>query len=189
MLHIITTLYRPNLLESVYLSIPKNHDITWHISKSNTTPKLTQDFLLKDSRVIIYEVDCLDTENFKKKNAPLSKINDGYFCFLDDDTIFHKNLYDLYQKISNEKYVGMVVGSQIDAHGNLRLSPSVPIFGRIDTGNVICEHSCAKHIKFPEKLERGLARDFQFWRDVYVYYNNKAKMVNETISIYNKLKK
>ena len=34
-LHIITPLYRFNLLEQVYNSIPMNDDIIWHISKSN----------------------------------------------------------------------------------------------------------------------------------------------------------
>ena len=51
-LHIITPLYRFNLLEEVYNSILMNDDIIWHISKSNKREELDYDFLKKDKRII-----------------------------------------------------------------------------------------------------------------------------------------
>jgi hypothetical protein len=35
MLHIVTALYRPELLDKIYKSIPKHKDIRWHVAKSN----------------------------------------------------------------------------------------------------------------------------------------------------------
>jgi len=88
MLHIITPLWRFENLEDVYNSILMNEDITWHIGKSNKREELNHDFIKKDKRIKVYEVDCEDTQGFKKRNAALNQINSGYFCFLDDDTIF-----------------------------------------------------------------------------------------------------
>ena len=94
MLHIITPIYRFNLLEQVYNSILMNDDITWHISKSNKREELDYDFLKKDNRVRLYNVDCEDEEAFKKRQYVLEKIDSGYFCFLDDDIqMFGWNMY------------------------------------------------------------------------------------------------
>ena len=89
MLHIITPLYRFNLLEQIYNSILMNDDIIWHISKSNKREELDYDFLKKDKRIKLYNIDCDDNEIYKKRNVVFDNIKDGYFCFLDDDTIFH----------------------------------------------------------------------------------------------------
>ena len=49
-LHIITPLYRFDLLEKVYNSILINDDIIWHISKSKYREDLNYDFLKNDKR-------------------------------------------------------------------------------------------------------------------------------------------
>ena len=67
-LHIITPLYRFNLLEQVYNSILMNDDITWHISKSNKREELDYDFLKKDKRIRLYNVDCEDTDTIVYRN-------------------------------------------------------------------------------------------------------------------------
>ena len=46
-LHIITPLYRFDLLESVYNSIFLDDDIKWHISKSSSREDLNYDFIKK----------------------------------------------------------------------------------------------------------------------------------------------
>ena len=67
MLHIITPLYRFDLLENVYNSILGNNDITWHISKSSKREELDYNFLKKDKRIKIYNVDCEDSDTTKKQ--------------------------------------------------------------------------------------------------------------------------
>jgi len=190
MLHIITALYRPQYIKDVYKSIPKSKDIIWHVSKSSKTEPIDLSFIDKsDDRVKIYETECSDTESFLKKREVLSKINDGYFCFLDDDTIFYENMYNVYEIFKYEKYIGMIIGGQIWSNGSVRLNPSVPIFSKIDTGNVLCHHSCLKNVLYPLNIEPGKARDFQFWRDIFVYFNYKTILINEPVSIYNFLRK
>ena len=57
MLHIVTPLYRYELLEKVYRSIPKHADIVWHIAKTSRREQLTNSFITEDSRIRLYEID------------------------------------------------------------------------------------------------------------------------------------
>ena len=79
-----------------YSSIFKNDDITWHISKTSRNPDPDYEFIKSDKMIKLYNVDCDDTDTTAKRNAVLEKIKDGYFCFLDDDTVFHENMYIKY---------------------------------------------------------------------------------------------
>ena len=103
MLHIITPLYRFENLEQIYNSILINDDITWHISKSNRREELNNDFIKTDKRIKIYNCDCEDTDTTIKRNEVLSEIKSGYFCFLDDDTILHENMYIKYKECEEQK--------------------------------------------------------------------------------------
>jgi len=186
-LHIITPLFRPEFLDKVYNSIYIDNDITWHISKSSHTDKLKNDFINNDKRVIVYEVDCLDTDTTTKRNTVLEKIIDGYFCFLDDDTIFHENMYLKYRECIEHRFMGMLIGEQIDDKG-LRLIASHPIYSKIDTGNVLSYHDCLKECKWPSTHIKGVnQKDYIFWNSVYEYYGKKCAIWNQPISYYNKL--
>jgi hypothetical protein len=188
MLHIITPAYRFENLERIYYSINANYDIRWHISKSNKREELKFDFIKNDKRVIVYNVECEDNEIYKKRNEVLSKINDGYFCFLDDDTLFHENMYIKYFECEQFNLKQMLVGQQIDAYDKLRLVASVPLYGHIDTGNVICYHSVLKEVRWPsEHIEGVNHKDFLFWNSVYEFYNKRCTIWNQPISYYNKL--
>jgi hypothetical protein len=189
MLHIITPLYRFEFFEDIYNSILMNDDITWHVSKSNNREDLNYDFLKKDKRIKIYNVNCEDTEPFKKRREVLKNIKDGYFCFLDDDTVFHENMYLKYMECLKNNFVGMIVGEQIDTDGKLRLIASYPKYGRIDVGNVISHHSCLKFCEWPEVDVPGRPqKDFLFWDSVYNFYGKKCGIWNQPISYYNKLR-
>ena len=189
MLHIITPIYRFNLLEQVYNSILMNDDITWHISKSNKREELDYDFLKKDKRIKLYNIDCDDNEIYKKRNVVFDNIKDGYFCLLDDDTIFHENMYIKYLECTEHNFRGMLVGEQLDFKGNRRLVASKPVFRRIDTGNVLSHHSCLSECEWPKKhIPNVNHKDFLFWESVYNYYGMKCAIWNQPISIYNKLK-
>jgi len=189
-LHIITALYRFEYLEKIYNSIFMDDDIVWHISKSNKREDLSDDFIKTDKRIRLYNVDCEDTDTTSKRNVALETINDGYFCFLDDDTIFHENMYIKYRECLENRFIGMLVGEQTDWDGKLRLIASYPKYGRIDTGNVIAHHSCLKECRWPKThTPKVNQKDFLFWESVYNYYGKKCAIWNKPISYYNKISK
>lgn len=189
MLHLITPVYRPSYLEKVYNSIPSNKDIIWHISKSKKTKEFNFDFLTEDSRIKLYEIDCEDRDIISKRNVIFDKISDGYIHLLDDDTEFHENMYTVYQKYSNENFVGMIVGQQLNKNRTVRLSAKTPpLVGAIDTGNVLCHSIVLKTIRWGnnEKSPR-MPRDFYFWKRTYEFFGT-AEKINEPISLYNSLR-
>ena len=189
-LHIITALYRFENLEKIYNTIFMDEDIVWHISKSNKREELTNDFFKTDKRIRLYNVDCEDTDTTSKRNVVLETINDGYFCFLDDDTIFHENMYLKYRECLENRFIGMMVGEQTDWDGKLRLIASYPKYGRIDTGNVIAHHSCLTDCKWPKThTPKVNQKDFLFWESVYNYYGKKCAIWNKPISYYNQISK
>ena len=189
MLHIITPIYRFEYLEKIYNSILMNDDILWHISKSTKIKETIPEVIKNDKRVKIYDIDCEDTDTTKKRNTILETIDNGYFCFLDDDTIFHENMYVKYLECKESNFEGMFIGEQLDKHGKLRLIASFPKYTRIDTGNVLSHSSCLKTCRWPETYEYGKnAKDSLFWESVYTFYNYKCAIWNRPISYYNKLR-
>jgi len=189
MLHIITPIYRFKNLENIYNSILLNDDIVWHITKSASRTDFNDKMFFKDKRVKLYNVNCEDNDITSKRNEVLSKISKGYFCFLDDDTIFHENMYIKYLECKENNFRGMLVGEQLDNKGKLRLIASPPRFTKIDTGNVLSHSGCLSTCKWPDTYQHGKnAKDFLFWESVYKFYNNKCAIWNQPISHYNKLR-
>ena len=190
MLHIITPAYRFENLEVIYNSIYADSDITWYISKSNKRENINFDFIKNDKRVVLYDLDCEDNEIYKKRNFVFERINDGYFCFLDDDTIFHENMYMKYKECEENKFIGMLVGEQLNPINELRLIASPPKYMFIDTGNVLAHTSCLKECRWPEThIPKVNQKDFLFWDSVYNFYGKKCAIWNQPISYYNKLSK
>lgn len=183
MLHIITPLYRFDNLEKIYNSILMNDDITWHISKSIYREELN--FIKNDNRIKIYNINCEDFEIGKKRGYALKNIKNGYFCFLDDDTIFHENMYVKYKECEEENFIGMLVGQQIDYDNEIRLISSKPVLNHIDVGNVISHTSCLSNCVWPEIPYT--ANDYVFWNSVYEFYGKKCAIWNQPISFYNKI--
>ena len=188
MLHIITRAYRYHLLNRVYDSIPRYNDITWHISKTSRRESLTNNFI-QDNRVIIYEVDCDDSDITPKTNKILDNIKDGYFCFLDDDTYFYNNMYYAYQQFNKKDFIGMVIGTQLHSNMILKIKATIPIKGRIDIANVLCHHTLIKNTRFQETNEENKGcKDYYFWNDIFKTNNNKAFLINTVLSIHNGLR-
>jgi hypothetical protein len=190
MLHIVTPVYRPNLLQRIYETIPKKEDVIWHISylegrenEINITGTTEYPIIKK------YPLNCAEIDTISKRNASLSSIKDGYFCFIDDDTIFIDGMYELYQDLSLKGFIGLAVGEQMRKNGGKRLIASVPIYTMIDTGNAIAHHGCLQKCKwgFDEK-NKTLPKDYVFWNSVYHFYNRECLLVNKPVSIYNKLR-
>lgn len=186
-LHIVTPLYRFENLIEVYDSLKDYENIIWHISKSNKITKTIHNVILSDPRIKIYDVDCQDNEAFKKRIEVLNSLTNGYFCFLDDDTIFHKNMYKLFQEKLNENFIGMVVGRQLNKNGTIRLEAQKPKLCRIDVGNVLSHTSCLNFVKWP--TDDKCPRDGVFWKNVFSFYNSECQLTFEPISNYNFIKK
>ena len=186
MLHIITPLYRFENLELIYNSILSNDDIMWHISKSNKREELKNDFIKKDKRIVLYNLNVDDHAMGKKRSDVLKKINSGYFCFLDDDTIFHENMYIKYKECEEHNFIGMLIGEQLTNNNKTRLIAHPPKHGLIDVGNVLSHTKCLKNCEWPIKPWSG--NDYLFWESVYNFYGKKCGIWNQPISYYNKLK-
>ena len=186
-LHIITPLFRYENLTNIYNSILANEDIIWHISHTKKRPLPDLEFL-KSNNVKVYSVDCEDSEIYKKRNAVFQNIKNGYFCFLDDDTIFHENMYSKYVECKEQNFVGMLIGQQLNNKDNIRLKAHYPKYGFIDIGNVLCHTSSLKDNKYPTThIPRVNAKDFLFWDSIYNFYGKKCAIWNSPISYYNKL--
>ena len=165
-------------------------DIVWHISKSNKREDLTNNFIKTDKRVKVYNVECEDSDTTSKRNVVLETIKDGYFCFLDDDTIFHENMYIKYRECVENSFVGILVGEQLDWDGKLRLIAHFPKYCRIDTGNVLAHHSCLETCRWPDAhIPKVNEKDSIFWESVYDYYGKKCAIWNQPISYYNQISK
>ncbi len=187
MLHIITPLYRFDLLKKVYRTIPGHKDITWHVAKSTHREKLNADFIQVDPRICLYEIDCLDNDLVTKRNTVFAEIRDGYFCLLDDDTIFLPELYHVYQECNSEGFIGMIIGDQQTLGGARTLKASYPTDNPettlIDAGMVICHFSVLKNVQWALS---STYRDRDFWSRCYGYFGkDSVRLVNKSISTYN----
>jgi len=182
MLHIVTPLFRYELLDRVYLTIPPYDDVTWHIAKTSRRPGLDNSFLQSDRRIRLYEIDCADADIVAKRNAIFDHIADGYFFLLDDDTICLDEMYRVYQEYDAKNFVGMIVG-----RNNLSgvVAPSLdPGENRIDTGSVLCHHSVLRKVRW--EWSTDYARDRLFWSRCYAYFGEEKTLVlNRVISAYN----
>jgi len=186
MLHIQTPLYRYENLEKIYDSIPKHEDIRWHISKikSRETP---DSHIWDDKRVILYDIDCEDKDTVTKRNTAFANMKEGWFHMLDDDTTFNSNMYNTYLQIKDAKFKGMIIGNQNNHNGKLRLFPTFPRSGYIDTGNVLCHTFVLDRVQWmPSDKD---PRDYIFWKNCYEIVGiQNVFMIYIPISNYNMLR-
>ncbi len=186
MLHIVTPLYRYDLLLNLYASIPAHQDITWHISHKAQRPLPDLEFLKSDSRLKIYAVECDDWDTVKKRNAIFQNIQDGFFHLLDDDTFFLVEMYLVYQKYMASNF-DMVIGKQIRKNGEIRLNAEIPHDFGIDSGNVLCHHSALRKVRW-ENVKQ-YCNDYFFWDKCYKYLGkDRVILIDNVISIYNAAK-
>lgn len=189
MLHIQTPVYRTEHLEKIYQSISKYEDVTWHLSKSKHTPPLTNSFL-KDERVKIYEIDCLDSDTVSKRNVSFDEIEDGYFILIDDDTLFLEAAYLVYRKHFDQGFKGIIVGHQkygsipLIFRGPVKISSTDPAIIELDTGMAICYFSVLDYVRWVK--DENCYNDTFFWRKCLIYFGAETTIfTDETISYYN----
>ena len=186
MLHIITPLYRFELIELVYNTIPNYSDIKWHISISNRRELPSNTFFSNDKRVVVYYLDCEDNDLVEKRNKIFENIKEGYFYLLDDDTKFLDEAYYVYKKYSEIDFKGMIIGKQYRSlfNGVAKRPFSSPKFNNIDTGMVIAHHSVLSNVKWQWSSE--FSRDCFFWSNCYQYFkHDNTILTNSYISHYN----
>jgi hypothetical protein len=189
MLHIITPLYRFELLDDLYKSIPKHNDITWHLSISNRRSLPENDFVRIDERIQIHYLDCEDNDLVTKRNTVFDAIKNGYFYLLDDDTLFLNEAYLVYKKYHELNFQGMIIGRQYRRtfNGIAKRPYDNPKFNDIDTGMVISHFSVLREVKW-EWCSPKYSRDCYFWSNCYKFYGKKLTILeNSYISIYNSL--
>lgn len=183
-LHIVTPLFRYDLLERVYRSIPPHDDIVWHLAKTSRRPPLTHEFVARDARIRVHEIDCDDADIVTKRNTMFAAIADGYFYLLDDDTVCVEEMYRVYRDYSAAGFEGLIVGG---SNLNRARRPSVdPAMNRLDTGAAICFHTVLRHVAWAWSAE--YARDRLFWSRCFAFYGpDRTVVVDRTISAYNHL--
>ncbi|MBC7407444.1 MAG: hypothetical protein H7339_03565 [Arcicella sp.] len=180
----MTPLYRYDLLEKIYQTIPKYENIVWHIAKTKHREKLTNDFVYSDPRIKLYEIDCLDSDVVTKRNVVFENIKDGYFYLLDDDTIFLEELYKVYKKYNDIGFEGMIVG-QNNIIKNIKLS-IIPEETFVDTGMVLCYFKVLEKEKWEWTEIAG--RDCYFWSRCYQFFGKENTIfLDRVISHYNLL--
>jgi len=185
MLHLVTPLYRFQNVERIYESFSQYPDVKWHMGKSKHKPYT---FPHQDDRVNVYDVDCTDDNAVAKRSFALSKVTEGYFHLLDDDTLLHPNMYKLYKQMEELDYKGMVIGKQVEKNNKLRLKEQPhPVYCFIDAGNVLCHHSAVQYILTTPDKNRNLAPDYNLWEKAYSFFK-ESKMTEDVISTYNLLK-
>lgn len=184
MLHLVTPLFRYELLDEVYRSVPPHDDIVWHIVKTSRRAPLDHLFITTDPRIRLYEIDCDDTDIVTKRNIVFDAVTDGYFYLLDDDTICLEEMYRVYREYSAAGFVGMIVG---DTNMNRGRLPSLdPARNRIDAGAVICHHAVLRHVRWA--WSPGIARDNYFWSQCFAYFGpSGTAVVRRRIALYNHL--
>ena len=168
-LNILTVLWRTELLEKQYETIPKKEDVNWILCKTNLWNNNIPDYIKnsKDVNVIICNVN-IDknkediTDFVLKINEGIKKVEDGFFCILDDDNKIHEKTYETYEEYKNKNYK-MIIGKQIRRNGAIKLEANYPVFSKIDMGNVICTTNVFKKINFNCVNTKVRAYDWQFW--------------------------
>lgn len=184
MLHLVTPLFRYDLLPRVYESLPPHDDVVWHLAKTSRRPPLTHAFIAGDPRIRVYDIDCDDADIVTKRNTVFAAITDGYFYLLDDDTICVDELYRVYREYSAAGFEGMIVGGS-NLNG-ARQPTTDPALNRLDTGAVICFHAVLRHVQWA--WSRDYARDRLFWSRCFAFYGpERTVVVDRTIAAYNHL--
>lgn len=188
LLHICTISSRPQFLQQIYDTIPKETDIVWHICKSRYTESLSGSYL-SDNRVRVYEIECEDSNTPAKMNYIFHKIIetgvDSYFCLQDDDSYFLTDMYSTFREYRDKQF--LVIGRQVDKNGVTRLYPTLPYKCAIDTGSFLCHSSVLVKEQWPNRhWDSEFYADFEFIDRIYKHFGIKrTDLIQTAISVYN----
>ncbi len=193
MLHIITPVYHYKLIQKVYQTIPLHEDIRWHIAYSQLRGIPTNLFISNDPRIILYPVNCDDTDIVSKRNAVFSAIKEGYFYLLDDDTKFMEEVYTIYTNYQQAGFRGMIIGNMLIRKyekTNVYVAPfptDDPAQTVLDTGMAIASVDVLESVKWANiPVGATYFRDNLFWSSCFCYFGKEGVIQsNRIISFYN----
>ena len=177
-LHIITACSRPQNLHRIAqsINIPRR-SFRWHIvfdKEINSVPKN----LIPELALIYYHKNPLSVVGHAQRNYALQHINDGLIYFLDDDTIFHPDLYQAIAKLKND----FIHFDQAHPNGTKRIGGTVEV-NHIDTGSAVVQRRLIGDTRF--RTDKYNA-DGYFWKDISHKAVN-AIYIPKSLSFYNYL--
>ena len=118
------------------------------------------------------------------KNRMLNDIDDGWVCFLDDDTVMHSAfLRKIGRAHKQHRHANAYVVSQRRTTGVvLKAAPENMTLGKVDAGQVVLRRSLIRHKRIPETY----AGDGHFIQDL-LYGQPDVLYMPDVISLHNAL--
>lgn len=182
-LYLLTAAYKYEDLEYTYNSIPPNIDIEWIITKARHREELILNF--HHSRTSVLVIDSPDDKYGKRQEAfNYIKGREGMFHILDEGTIMHPNLYNLFIE-AKDKSEALFIGHQDYYNNTRRLNACIPQEAKIDTGSCLCSNSLLEYAKWPENDD--ISPDYKFWKSIYNIPKKDKIIIDKPISYYNTL--
>jgi hypothetical protein len=180
-LTIITPCYRPDNLKTMISSInPPDMQIRWVIVFDSAyvppleLPEYAEAYCYQDSKSI-----CGNAQRNFALN--LLKNDETYILFLDDDTIMHPRLL---ANLKGFEWSDFIHFNQSHSDGRHRIGGTVKV-NHIDTGSAVINSRLIRKTRWI--LDRRNA-DGYFMEEIFKK-SKSAYYINETLSIYNALKK
>jgi len=186
MLNLITVGFNHTYLKELHKSILKKDDIVWYVITNNENTNYP-DFLSRTPN--IHWLNCSEPTDFSNFNNRINRLFElvyeedpqGHFQIIDEDTLYLPNSYEIYRRYKD--YRGLIIGNQLYYNDTLRLKSCIPREAFIDSGNCLCSTEVLKYIRWGSM--DNPSPDFKFWDKCYKYFNNKAIILDESISYYN----
>ena len=186
MLNLITSSYRPEYLDRVYASIPKRDDVRWIIIK-NESFTLPQ-FERTPNITMANGLEGLENLHIKA-NLGISLCDPGLVQFLDEDTEFNDETYEMYQ--TYKEYYKLIIGKQViwfEDKFVTRCESQIPECGKVDGGQALIHTDILKHIKL-KPLNESPCADGNFLKECWDFCDHQSRILtNQVISKYNTLK-
>jgi len=180
MINIITPCSRPENLLEMSNRIPVMNDLAWWIIFDSDKPvEFTLNYPPK-VHVLYYKDDSLAGNG--QRNYVLDIIKEGYIYFLDDDTLPHSGLFDLFKDVEDGKFY---IGEQLNPDGSTRLKATMPELNHIDSGSCLIDRKIIGNNRWETKMYAG---DGEFYLSVSLGNEDKIVLINKPISIYNALR-
>lgn len=193
-LHIITPVSRPQnipaLAQSIKSAIVPDITVEWWLvydaaALPSELPQSTCHFLAVPSVVKGNKISVAGNAQY---NAALDKISDGWVYFLDDDTTLHHRLIKaIAPLLLNIPGCNIAFNQNLpDGTRRLTVSPDNMRVNAVDTGQVVlCRESIGNIRRTPADAYCG---DGRMIEAVFKAHPNSFIFLNETLSVYNRLK-
>jgi hypothetical protein len=177
-LNIITPCTRPENLKRISesINIPTEHYrwiVVFDMDKVNPE-------LIPDNCEYHYYRNPESKVGNDQRNYALDFIKDGKVYFLDDDTLFHPELWDSVKNYDND----FISFAQSDKNNNIRVTGQKIMVNHIDSGCVVLSRELIGNTRWNKELYNA---DGVFFVENY----NKSKTygyIQKVLSIYNQLR-